>query len=189
MRHRGAGGWCSLGFRGPHILLPGCRRKPRSSWLTFSGLPLLVWQLVLPTNKVCLTGEPANPATICSFLLKVPVGDPAYLQGPDTLGASLRNIPIQAFGWAGSLHCLPPVGLWSNAFENLCWAFHPRAPPPQGREMSHASQSMPAQGPLMPIQRPTPAVAAAAAVGASTWNVMYFLAQPINVQVQHASGL
>ena len=44
-------------------------------------------------------------------------------------------------------------------------------------------QSMPAQGPLMPIQRPTPAVAAAAAVGVSTWDVIYFLAQPINVQL------
>ena len=47
--------------------------------------------------------------------------------------------------------------------------------------------SMPAWGPLMPIQRPTLAVAAAA--GASTLNAINLLTQPVNIQLQHVSGL
>ena len=50
---------------------------------------------------------------------------------------------------------------------------------------------MSAQGPLMPIQRPNPPVAAAAVVaaGLSTLDAIYFLTWPVNIQLQHMGGL
>ena len=47
--------------------------------------------------------------------------------------------------------------------------------------------SMPAQGPLMPIQRPT--LVTAVAAGASPLNAIYFLIQSVHIQLQHMGGL
>ena len=48
-----------------------------------------------------------------------------------------------------------------------------------------------AQGLLMPIQRPTPAVAVAvaAAVGPLTLDAVHLLTQPVSIQLQHMGGL
>ena len=76
---------------------------------------------------------------ICSSLSMVLVGNPTYLQCPSRLWASLGDVPIPAFRWAGGLHCLPSVALWSNALMIPCGAFHPKASPPQGNERSQVS--------------------------------------------------
>ena len=47
--------------------------------------------------------------------------------------------------------------------------------------------SMPVWGPLMPIQRPT--LAEAAAAGVSSLNSTYFLTQSVNIQLKHMGGL
>ena len=111
------------------------------------------------------------------------MGDPAYLQGPDRLGASLRNIPIQAFGWAGAYTISLQLGSGQMPSGFSVEPFTQENSLLRVVKGHMPLQSMPAQGPLMPIQRPTPAVAAAAAVGVLTWDVIYFLAQRINVQL------
>ena len=98
-------------------------------WDNFFRSPTFGMAVSSSTNEACLTGGPANPATIFSFLLKVLAGDPAYLWCPNRF----------ALGQAGGLYHLPPVGLWSNAFKILCGAFCPRVPHPQGHQRSHAS--------------------------------------------------
>ena len=49
--------------------------------------------------------------------------------------------------------------------------------------------SMPAWRPLMPIQRPTPQVAAAVAAGALVLSALYTLVQSFNIQFQHVGSL
>ena len=74
-------------------------------------------------------------------------GDPTCLWCSSRSGASLRNVPILAFGWTGDLHHFPPVGFWSNALEILFGAFCLRVSPPQGCERSHASPVYAHSGP------------------------------------------
>ena len=128
---------CNLGFGWPHIWMPVSRRKCRSSRLTSFDLPLLLWQLALPTCGVCLTGRPANPAMFHSSLLRVLVGNPAYLQCPSRSWESLRNVLILALRWAGGPHHLSPVVFWPIALGVLCRASHLEVSPPQGHKRSH----------------------------------------------------
>ena len=172
------GVWCNPSFGGPYIWLLGCQRKHGFSRLTPLDPPPLGWWLALPTSEVCLTGGPTQPQFVVLYQgfwwVTLPIS--SALAGHGYLLEIFQFQPLgRQWTYITSLQLHSgwmPLGFSVGPFT---WG-HLLLRVLKG----HMSlPSMPARGPLMPIQRPTPVAAVAA--GASTLDTVHFLAQSVNI--------
>ena len=103
-----------------------------------------------------------QPNHICSSLLMIPAGNPTYLWYPSRSWASLGNIAIQPLGRLGAYIVSFQLGSGWMLLGFLMGPFDQGCPLFWVKKGHMSLPSMPTWGPLMPMQRPTPAAAVAA---------------------------